>query len=144
MIAAKKIFVPVNGSSTDARTISLACQTAKRDKARVYAVYVIGVSRDRPLDAVLTGERAQADLILDAAEKVATALDQDIQTEILQARDIGAAIVEEAIESRSDLIVLGLPYQKVFGQFDLGKTVPYVMKNAPCEVWICREPMPAA
>jgi hypothetical protein len=50
--------------------------------------------------------------------------------------------VEEAIEAGADLILLGVPYRRKFGEFDLGKTVPYVLKHAPCEVWICREPIP--
>jgi nucleotide-binding universal stress UspA family protein len=141
MIEAKKILVPVNGSPTDTRAVSLACQTAKRGRGKVYAVCVIGVPRNLPLDADLTTERAEADTILDAAERVADGWDQAIQTEILQARDIGAALVEEAIESSSDLIIIGVPYRNVLGQFDLGKTVPHVMENAPCEVWVCRGPI---
>ena len=42
---------------------------------------------------------------------------QDIETEILQARDIGTAIVEEAIESKADLIIVGVPYRADFGEF---------------------------
>jgi len=143
MLETKKILVPVNGNTTDGRTVSLACQMARRTKGHVYAIYVIEVRRNLPLDADLIDERAQADSILDAAERIADEWDQEIETEILQARDIGTAIVEEASESQADLIVLGVPYQKMFGEFDLGKTVPYVMKNAPCEVWICRERMGA-
>jgi len=140
MIETQKILVPVNGNTTDGRTVSLACQMAKRARGRVYAIYVIEVKRTLPLDADLVDQRAQADTILDAAEHIADEWDMEIETEILQARDIGAAIVEEAVESHADLVVLGLPYTKVYGEFDLGKTVPYVLKHAPCEVWVCREP----
>ena len=28
------------------------------------------------------------------------------------------------------------------GEFDIGRTIPYVLQNAPCTVWIVREPMP--
>jgi hypothetical protein len=38
-----------------------------------------------------------------------------------------------------DLILLGINYEKRFGEFSMGKTVPYVLKNAPCRVWICRQ-----
>jgi len=143
MIEAKKIIVPLNGYSTDKSTISLACHTAKRTHARIYAIYVIEVHRTLPLDADLLEERERADSILDLAEHAAEELGQRIETEILQARDVGTAIVEEAIEAQADLIVLGIPYRRKFGEFDLGKTVPHVLKNAPCEVWICREPIPA-
>jgi nucleotide-binding universal stress UspA family protein len=142
MLEAKKILVPVNGNPTDAAMIALACQTAKRSEGRVYAIYVIEVRRTLPLDADLIEERERADAILDNAERAAEEYDQEIETEILQARDIGTAIVEESIEAAADLIILGVPYRRKFGEFDLGKTVPYVLKNAPCEVWICRERIP--
>src|SRR5437868_12022762 len=78
MLEAKKILVPVNGNATDARTISLACQMAKRSKGRVYAIYVIEVRRNMPLDADLIEDRAQADAILDAAERTAATWDQEV------------------------------------------------------------------
>ena len=39
----------------------------------------------------------------------------------------------------ADLIVMGLPYKRRFGEFNLGKTVPYVLKNANCRVMLFRE-----
>src|SRR5579871_6378736 len=65
MLDAKKIIVPLNGYSTDVPMITLACQTSKRTKGRVYAIYVIEVQRTLPLDADLVEEREQADAILD-------------------------------------------------------------------------------
>src|SRR5581483_740902 len=85
MIEAKKIIVPLNGYSTDKSTISLACHTAKRTHARIYAIYVIEVHRTLPLDADLLEERERADSILDLAEHAAEELGQRIETEILQA-----------------------------------------------------------
>ena len=62
---------------------------------------------------------------------------------LVQARDVGAALVDEAAERDADLLVLGLPYRKRFGgDFAIGRTVPYVLKNAPCAVWVAREAMP--
>ena len=62
---------------------------------------------------------------------------------LLQARDVGAALVDEASERGADLLVTGLPYRKRFGgDFAIGRTIPYVLKNAPCAVWVVREPIP--
>lgn len=141
MLEAKKILVPVNGNSTDSAVTALASETAKRSKGRVYAIYVIEVRRTLPLDADLVEERQRADAILDQAERRAEEFGQELDTEILQARDIGTAIVEEAIDAQADLIIMGVPYRRKFGEFDLGKTVPHVLKHAPCEVWVCREPI---
>ena len=68
--------------------------------------------------------------------------DVTIRTDLLQARDVGAALVDEAAELDADLILLGLPYRKRFGgDFALGRTVPYVFQNAPCQVIVVREPV---
>ena len=46
--------------------------------------------------------------------------------------------------SEIHLLVVGLPYRKRFGgDFAIGRTIPYVLKHAPCEVWVVREPIPA-
>jgi len=38
--------------------------------------------------------------------------------------------------------VVGLAYRTKFGgDFAIGRTIPYVLKNAPCAVWVVREPI---
>lgn len=135
----KRILVPVNGNPTDDEMIGLACMLAKRSKGQVIAMYVIEVKRTLPLDADLPPESARGESILDRAEQVAEDYDMEIQTELLQARDVGAAIVDEAVERGVDLILIGITYKRRFGEFDLGKTAPYVLKNAPCRVWVARQ-----
>jgi len=42
----------------------------------------------------------------------------------------------------ADLVIVGLPYRKKFGgDFAIGRTIPYVLQNAPCEVLVVREPI---
>lgn len=132
------ILVPVAGNSIDEEAIGLACRVAKGSKGKVYAVYVIEVTRTLPLDAELTQEMRKGETILEQAERVARTLDFEIESELLQAREVGPALVDEAIERGMDLIVLGLPYKKRFGEFNMGNVAPYVLKNAPCRVWMVR------
>jgi nucleotide-binding universal stress UspA family protein len=141
MIQARRILVPVNGNPTDDDMISLACGLAKRQRGEVIAMYVIEVKRTLPLDADLPPEASKGEQALERAEETAEELGVDLKTELLQARDVGTAIVDEAVARQADLIILGMPYRKKFGEFDLGKTAPYVLKHAPCSVWIAREPM---
>jgi nucleotide-binding universal stress UspA family protein len=50
--------------------------------------------------------------------------------------------VDEAAAREADLLILGLPYRTRFGgDFAIGRAVPYALKNAPCAVWVVREPM---
>ena len=138
MIRASRILVPVNGNPTDYDAVALACDIGRRGKAAVYAIYVIEVKRTLPLDVDLPPEAAKGDTVLAQAERVAEEFGIDLETEILQARDVGTAIVDEALERDIDLIVMGIGYKRKFGEFDMGHTAPYVLKNAPCRVWMAR------
>jgi nucleotide-binding universal stress UspA family protein len=138
VIRASRILVPVNGNRTDDEAVALACEVGKRGKAAIYAIYVIEVKRTLPLDVDLPPEAAKGDTVLAQAERVAEEFGIDLETEILQARDVGTAIVDEALERDVDLIVMGIDYKRKFGEFDLGHTAPYVLKNAPCRVWLAR------
>jgi len=78
--------------------------------------------------------------ILSLAETVAKRQDFEIEGDLLQARDAGHAIVDEAIERQADAIVLGVPFRKPFGEFEMGKVPAHVLRTAQCEVILLRMP----
>jgi len=129
-----KILVPVSGTEADEEAIKLACRLAKKNKGKVRAVYVITVKRTLPLEAELESEIKKAEGILDHIESVAEEQDYEVETDLLQAREAGPTIVDEAVEQKVDLVLIGVKYKRRFGQFSLGSVVPYVLKNAPCRV----------
>lgn len=135
----KKVLVPISGSKTDEEAVNLACAIAKRNKATIYAIYVIEVKRTLPLDAEIASESVKGEGVLARIELVAEEQDYEVETELLQAREAGQAIVDEAVERKVDLIIMGVDYKRRFGEFTLGATAPYVLRNAPCKVWLCRE-----
>ena len=65
--------------------------------------------------------------------------------ELLQARDVGAALVDEAValERRRDHPRPALP-QALRRRLRDRRTIPYVFQNAPCEVIVVREPVAAS
>ncbi|MFC2021515.1 universal stress protein [Chloroflexota bacterium] len=130
----QKILVPVIGTEADDEAVRLACQLAKRTKGKIWAVYVVTLRRTLPLDAEIKPEIRKAEEILDHAEMVAEEQDYELETDLLQAREAGPSIVDEAVERQVSLIVMGIEYKKHFGQFSLGSVVPYVLKNSPCRV----------
>ena len=130
----RKILVPVTGTEADEEAIRLACRLAKKDKGKICAVYVITLKRTLPLDAEIEPEIKKAEGILDHMEMVAEEQDCEIETDLLQSREAGPTIVDEAVEREVDLIIMGLSYKRRFGQFSLGNVVPYVLQNAPCQV----------
>src|SRR5688572_1373285 len=142
MIHASRILVPIKGNPSDVEVLELACEIARKSKAQVYAIHVIEVKRTLPLDAELQDEAKRGEDLLNRSEQVGERLGVTIHTDLLQARDVGSAIVDEVLERGIDLIVLGITYQKRFGEVDLGATLPYVLKHAPCRVWACRQTVP--
>jgi len=137
-LRAKDVLVPVDGSAASLDALALACTLSKRNKGTVYAVFVIEVARNLPLDAEMPSEADRGEEILMQAEDVADELDYKVEGEILQARDAGHAIVDEAIERRVSAIMMGVGYMRPLGEFMLDETAQYVVKNAPCQVILVR------
>jgi nucleotide-binding universal stress UspA family protein len=141
--AFQRAVIALNGGPTDERVVRLVVDLAKPYKAELYAVHVVEIDWTLPLDADVAGGSAEAQRVLDLADAVAEKRKMRMEPILLQARNVGAALVDEATERRADLLVLGLPYRKRFGgDFAIGRTIPYVLKNAPCAVWVIREPIP--
>jgi nucleotide-binding universal stress UspA family protein len=137
----ERILVAVSGRDADVEAVKLACDLAKKSKAKVYVVYVIEVKRSLPLDAVIEPEIEKAEKVLTSAEDIAADREYEVETDLIQAREVGPAIVDEAMEREVDLILMGVTYKKRFGVFGLGRVIPYVLEEAPCRVLLCREPM---
>jgi nucleotide-binding universal stress UspA family protein len=140
----KTILVPIDGSPASMEAVALACSLGKRNKGKVFVVHVIEVKRSLPLDADLTEEAAHGEDILSQAEKIADDNDYEVEAELLQAREAGHAVVDEAAERRVDVMIIGLEAEGAFGGFHLGRLPQYALRNAPCAVWIWRRTHEAA
>jgi len=117
---------------------------ARAHATQLIALHVVEVDWKHDLDDEIPASRELASTVLDLAEGAAARARLKMETELLQARDVGAALVDEAASLDADVIVLGLPYRKRRGgDFALGATIPYVFQNAPCTVLVIREPVPA-
>ena len=139
----RRAVIALSGGSSDSRIVRLAAELARTARAELVAVHVVEVDWSLPLDADLAGSSDEAQQVLDRAEAIAEEARITLEPVLLQARDVGPALVDEAAERNADLLLLGLPYHKRFGgDFAIGNTIPYVLKNAPCAVWVVREPIP--
>jgi nucleotide-binding universal stress UspA family protein len=135
----RNIVVAVNGSDLDTELLSLACNIGKAKKANVYVVYGIEVPRKLAIDAEMPEETAVAGRALDRASRVAEQMHVHVEPEIVQSRNFGQSLVDEARAHECSLVILGLPYHVgMGGHFDLNDTADYVLKNAPCRVWLVR------
>ena len=98
------------------------------------------VDRRLPLDAELPEEFQRGERCLAEADRVAAEYKAKCEGDILQARDAGHAIVDEAVELGAEMIVMGVAqHAKESKVLDLGKTADYVLRHAPCEVVIVRD-----
>lgn len=135
-IPIKKILVPtLGGPSTE--TVQHAAKIAREYDAELNALYVIEIPASLPLDTFFPEKLVAADSALERAQAIASEYGVvSVQTHVLQSREAGAAIVETAKEGQFDLVVVGVRTQKGRSSLTLGRTVDYVLRNAPCRVWI--------
>jgi nucleotide-binding universal stress UspA family protein len=124
----------------DTDLVYLGCQMAKGAKRKVHFVHVIEVPRTLPLKAILTQESERADRLLNSAMEIAERIGCEAIPEVVQARDAGSAIVDEARDHHCALLLIGLIRRHDHTQSELSKTVSYILANAPCRVWLVQDP----
>jgi nucleotide-binding universal stress UspA family protein len=137
-----KILVAARGNGVDQVAVEMACKIGRKHKTKISIVYVMEMNRALPIDAIIKADVEKAEQLLIQAEEFATENDFEVETEIIQARDVGPAIIEAARQSKVDIIIMSMNYKKKFGSFTMGNAVPHVLEEAPCRVLICREPKP--
>lgn len=140
LLEPKRVLVSVNGSDADDQAVKLACSLVSKKKGTVFVLNVLEVARNLPIDAPATDDIERSDNILERMEHIAKTEKCGVELEAVQAREAGPAVVNEALERDVDIIVMGLDYKKRHGEFNLGSTINYVLKRAPCRVWVSREP----
>jgi len=133
-------LVAVDGSDAAYAALGTACDLAKRTRATVAVLYVIEVPRSVALDAELERDVERGEGILAKAERIALEHGVTVQADLIQARQAGHAVVDEAVDRRVGAIVLGVEYHRPLGQFTLGRLPLYVLEHAPAQVWLIRYP----
>ena len=135
----KLILAPLAGTSVDPDVVRVATTLAKAWKAQVLLISVIEVRWNMPLDSVLEADTERGEVILDQALRLAEQAGVKVSSELVQAREAAAAIIDTARDRSVDLIVLGMPYRKRLGRVYVGKTVQSVYVGAPCAVLAYRQ-----
>jgi nucleotide-binding universal stress UspA family protein len=131
-----QLLVPVRDTSVSEEMMVLACQLATERKSSIDALYVIEVPLNLPIDASLPEERARAREVLERAASAADMFNVKLTPVVVTARSAGRAIVETAIERRSEVIVLGSQGKRRIADKVFGRTIDYVLNNLPCEAII--------
>ncbi|MGH2996919.1 MAG: universal stress protein, partial [Gaiellaceae bacterium] len=134
------ILVPMKLGPIGEEMVATAVKLAQEGGASLQALYVIRVPLDQPLEAELHDQEERAAASIAEAQLLGADHGVQVSGELVRARSIGQAIVEEAERRNVDLIVLGSsPRWRRQSRF-FSPTVEYVLKRAPCEVLIVAFP----
>ena len=138
----KRLLLPLKGQRVDHDTLRLASDLVRHEHGSICLLYVIEVPREYPVDAELPAEASKCENVLQSAEEFLKSQKIKVETEMLQARDAGPAVVREAQERDVDAILLGLSYRRRHDSITLGGVTPYIMEHSLCPVLVYREVMP--
>lgn len=130
----RNILVPVTGDRFSSEAMVMALQLAHEREASVEALYVLELPMHLPLDAQVPEQRKQASEVLEDMRAMADEFGVELIPIIIPARHAGRAIVEEARRRKSEVIIMGVERKRRLGERLFGRTVEYVLKNAPCRV----------
>ncbi len=154
------ILVPIFGTKLDDEIVGTAGRLAEvgdgagEGHPRLEVIYVLEVPLTVPLDAPPPKERVEAaKAALERAREVGEEYESvEVETDMVPARSVGAAIVDEARRRNVEVIVMGgEPPTRVRGGAvlggiggsrppEVGEVTEYVLKKAPCPVLLTAPP----
>jgi APA family basic amino acid/polyamine antiporter len=134
----RRILVPVVPGKPSDEALDLACRLAAERGARIVAVSVIEMPLDRPLSDSARELESLANRELDEAVAIGDSYGVPVVGRLERARAAGPAIVAEAEARQTEIIVLGARRGELTARQRavFGKTVDYVLKNAPCRTLV--------
>jgi APA family basic amino acid/polyamine antiporter len=135
----RSILVPIAPGYASDEAMDFACRLAAERRASIIAFTAIEVPLELPLDTVLPDEVREANEQLDEARAIGDSYGVRVIGRIARTRNIGRAIVDEAIRRNSEIIVMAGPrrvrLQRGRRQI-FGDAVDFVLRHAPCRVMV--------
>jgi APA family basic amino acid/polyamine antiporter len=135
----RSILVPIAPGYASDEAMDFACRLAAERRASIVAFTAIDVPLDLPLDAELPDDVREANEQLDEARAIGDSYGVRVIGRIARTRNIGRAIVDEAIRRDSEIIVMAGPrrvrLQRGRRQI-FGDAVDFVLRHAPCRVMV--------
>ena len=136
-----RILVPMKLGDIGEEMVATAIALAKEHGAAIEAITVVRVPRRYSLDGELPPEvAARVDASLDEARALGADYGVEVHGDVVRARSIGHAIVDEAERRQADVILLGSsPRWRRQSRF-FSPTVDFVLRRAPCQVLVVAFP----
>jgi APA family basic amino acid/polyamine antiporter len=141
-VAYTNILVPVVANEISEEMMATAGKLAADQGAMIEAITVIEVPVHLPIDAQLPRAERTASELLEHAQAIAEEYGARVVTRVVKGRQAGRAIVEEAARVRAQVIMMGVAQKRRIGERLFGRTVDYVLRNAPCRVIVASDRAP--
>lgn len=100
--------------------------------------YVADFFDDYTFDPEVAKTRA-VDAVRNAADQLKE-VSPNVVAEVVENTHVGEGLVTYAERQGCDLIVVGDTHRSVMGRFLVGSVSRFVLRHAPCSVWITRQP----
>ena len=136
----QSVLVPVKGEDYEEQAVRFACILANSSRALVHLIHVITVPRSLPVDAEVESETLKGENILERFTDIIQGSKSRLETQLLQSRAAGPAVVQYAMENGLDTIVTSSSSNPRYLTRTMGSTVRYLLANAPCNVVVCKGP----
>ena len=136
-----RILVPMKLGDIGEEMVATAIALARDSGAEIEAITVVRVPRRYELEGAFPPEvAARVDASLEEARLLGEDHGVDVRTDVVRARSIGHAIVDEARSRDADLVVLGSAARWRRQSRFFSPTVDFVLRRAPCEVLVVAFP----
>lgn len=149
----RRILVPVDGSVAASRGLDEAIDLANHLHASIRLVHVVEPIIMMPAEAMAGAviqladsvRQAGAELLADYKKRVAQA-GVEVDQELIEAigRSAGECVVNQAEQSKSDLIVCGTHGRRGVRRLLMGSDAEYIVRRAPVPVLLVRPQEDAA
>ena len=127
-------LVPIFGDDVSATALTSAAKLIGAEGV-VYAVFVLPVPSQLPLDAGLEAEEDQGRSVLESARIVARRAGIKVHTGLIRTRNPGSTLVDEARRVSADVIYWSTLHAPV-GERGIGPTATYLLAKRPTRVII--------
>ena len=126
------ILILSSGEDDDLETIIFGARLASRTKSKLVIIYVIEVDLVLPVTADLDSEVQRAEDLLRRLKTDADYNNNLIDTQLLQGREKGTALVDEALAQDAEAIVVSVNYDRRLGGFNISDDTRYILEHANC------------
>ena len=135
------ILVLVSDDQNASQAVDFAARLASREKFNLVIIYVIEVDLVLPVTADLDSEVQRAEDLLRRLKSDSGYSNNLIETQLLQGREKGTALVDEAVTQNAEAIVVSVDYDRRLGAFEISEDNRYILEHAECAVWLVRQPL---